>query len=165
VQQHAAEAEYPFLVQVAAPAGTDVSVVGAQIKVYRSYKPADLSYIQCLHGAGPVPGTYLNVNLSRPNATPTIASNDGSYKPLSMPGAVINVDPGHTEYIQFNTRGRKLFYEWSIKLRVVINEKTETFSFGSAGHPLRTWLGKAPSPAYDFDTATHAWKTGMPNSF
>src|SRR5215813_5195023 len=35
VAQHAAQAEDPFLVQVSAPAKADVTVVGAQVTVYR----------------------------------------------------------------------------------------------------------------------------------
>ena len=160
VRQHAAQAMYPYLVQISAPAKADVTVVRAQISVYKSYMPADLSYIECLHGAGPVPGTFVNVNLSRPNAIPTIVADNGTSKPLSMPGAVINVSPGHTEYLQFITRGRNLFYDWSIRLQVVVDEHTETFSFGSAAHPLRTWLGKAPAHSYDYNQAVHTWESG-----
>jgi hypothetical protein len=163
-KQHAAQAMYPFVVQVAAPAHTDVTVVDVKTTVYRSFKPAAVSYIDCLHGGGPLPGTMVDVNLSHPEARSIVLvqsrPNDLSspVKKRAMPGAVINISPGHTEYIQLNTLGKGWYYEWSVRLQVVVDQRTETFTFGSPQHPLSTWLGKSPAPAYDYNAADHQWQ-------
>jgi hypothetical protein len=113
----------------------------------------------------------LNVNLSHPNARPTIVVGSssgvvasGPAKKQPMPGAVINISPGHTEYIQLITLGRGWYYEWSIQLQVVISQRTELFTFGTAKHPLTTWLGALPSLGYDYSATKHGWKEYDANS-
>jgi hypothetical protein len=144
---------------VSAPQGADATVVSASIEVYRSYKPVNLMLIDCPHGAGMVPGTYLNINLDHPNAYPTIVSDSGQLAPLEMPGAVINIDPGHTEYISVQPSGhRGMLYSWSMGLVIVANQKQEQFTFGSPTNPLRSWFGPIPSNAYDFDMQARSWR-------
>ena len=112
--------------------------------------------IKCVYGAGPVPGTLLNVNLDRPNAPPTIVSDAGQSVPLAMPYAVINIDAGHTEYVAVTPAGSGRFYEWSVKLTVVVDQHPRTYSFGSAAQPLRSWLGRPPPmPTTITPTPTH----------
>jgi hypothetical protein len=60
----------------------------------------------------------LNVDLSRPNARPTIDVGSssgvvasGPVKKQTMPSAVINISSGHTEYIQLVTLGKGWYYE------------------------------------------------------
>jgi len=157
-QQGAASIDDPTI-SISAPQDADVTVVSASIEVYQLYKPADLSFIMCLHGAGPVPGTFLNVNLDRPNAYPTIVSDAGQLTPLEMPGAVINIDPGHTEYITVQPSGRRgILYSWSVELVIVVNQQQEKFAIGSPMNPLRSWFGSIPSNAYDYDMQTHSWQ-------
>jgi hypothetical protein len=43
------------------------SVIAASIQVYKACRPDAVTRVQCVYGAGPVPGTLLNVNLDRPN--------------------------------------------------------------------------------------------------
>lgn len=158
VQQGAAPVDNPTL-SISAPQGADATVVSASIEVYRSYKPANLTYIECLHGAGMVPGSYLNVNLDRPNAYPTIISESGQLTPLEMPGAVINIDPGHTEDISVQPSGhRGMLYSWSLRLAIVVNQRQERFTFGSPTNPLRSWFGPIPPNAYDYDMQMHSWQ-------
>jgi hypothetical protein len=156
--ERAAEVAVPAI-QVSAPPNADVAVVGASIKVFRTYRPPAVSYIACLHGAGAEVGTRLDVNLSRPNAVPTIVAADGSDRPLALPNAVINVDPGHTEYIAVIPHGAPLMFEWSIVLTTVVAQRTKVFVFGSPPRPLRTWLGPAPPATreYDYSIQAHRW--------
>jgi len=147
-----------LLIEISAPEHADVAVTGASLRVFRSYKPSAVSYIQCVYGAGMVPGTLMNVNLSRPNAEPTIVSDAGTAVPiLSMPDAVINVAPGHTEYVKIIPTGDKRLYEWSIALIVVVDQKKSVIRFGSEQDPLRSWFGIAPSQAYDYSMTSHSW--------
>jgi hypothetical protein len=159
-QQHAAQADIDPLVQISAPASADVTVTDARVQVYRTYKPANLSSVTCVTGAGPRIGTLLKVDLDRPHAKPIIVADDGRFEPLlSIPNAVINVDPGHTEYIDVNPQGTTtLFYEWSVQLTVVVDQRSQTFAFGSPRRPLVSWLGTAQITSYDYDFTTHAWK-------
>lgn len=158
-QQRAAPVDDPTI-RISAAQGADATVVSASIEVYRSYKPAALTFIDCMHGAGPVPGTYLNVNLDRPNAYPKIVSDSGQLTPLKMPGAVININPGHTEYISLQPSGhRGMLYSWSIRLVVVVDQKQEKFTIGSPANPLRSWVGPIPSNVYDYSMQTHSWQS------
>jgi len=113
----------------------------------------------------------LNVNLSHPNARPTIVVGSssgvvasGPAKKQTMPSAVVNISPGHTEYIQLITLGKGWYYEWSIQLQVVIDQRTVFFTFGSAKHPLSTWLGDLPSLGYDYSVTKHGWQEYGANS-
>ncbi|HEY7829505.1 MAG TPA: hypothetical protein VIC06_02950 [Solirubrobacteraceae bacterium] len=151
--------EWPPMIQLSAPTSADVTVIGASIRVFRSYVPTGLSYIECVHGAGPVPGTLLDVDLAHPAAAPTIVADDGSDTPLALPGAVINVDPGHTEYVAVTARGARKMYEWSVTLRVVVAQRTQTLVFGSPHRPLRSWLGARPTVTYDYDFSANAWRS------
>jgi hypothetical protein len=160
VQQGAAQMGGP-LIEVSAPAKADATITGASVKIYKAYRPAAASLIQCLHGAGPTPGTLLNVNLDRPSARPTIVSDLGREVPMAMPDAVININPGHTEYVVVAPAGSDKLYEWAVKLRVVVDQRTQVYSFGSASSPLRSWLGPQPARAYDYDTATRSWHSGL----
>jgi hypothetical protein len=146
------------LVQIAAPASADVAVTGATVRVFRSFVPKALSFIVCLHGAGPEPGTLLDVDLAHPGVSPTIVADDGSDTPLALPTAVINVAPGHTEYVAVTPRGARRMYEWSITLNTVVAQRQQTFVFGSRKHPLRSWLGNiATIRDYDYDMISRSW--------
>ncbi len=159
VQQGAADADWPPLIEISAPKTTAITVTGASIQVYKAYRPTAVTGIQCVYGAGPVPGTLLNVNLDRPNASPTIVSDAGQDVPLAMPYATISIDAGHTEYVAVTPAGtRGQFYEWSVKLTVVVDQHSQTYSFGTAARPLHSWMGQAPAHAYDYNTSTHSWQ-------
>jgi hypothetical protein len=158
VQQGAADAEWPPLIEISAPKTAAVTITAASIQVYKAYRPAAVTKIQCVYGAGPIPGTLLNVNLDRPNAPPTIVSDSGQDVPMAMPYAVISVDAGHTEYIAVTPAGSGQFYEWSVKLTVVVDQHSQTYSFGSAARPLHSWLGPAPARSYDYDFGTRSWR-------
>jgi hypothetical protein len=156
--QKAAAVDGP-LVRISAPQGADATVVSASIQVYGSYKPSDFSYIACAHGAGLAPGTNLYVNLDRPNDYPKIVSDAGQLTPLEMPGAVINIDPGHTEYISVLPTGRRgILYSWSVQFTVIINQQQEEFTFGSQKNPMRTWFGSIPPNAYDYSLQARSWQ-------
>lgn len=159
--QGAAAAVLPPTIEISAPTSADVTVTGATIRIFRSYVPKALSYIECITGAGPVPGTLLDVDLAHPAALPTIVANDGSDVPLAVPNAVINIDPGHTEYVAVTPRGAHKMYEWSVTLYLVVAQRAQTIVFGSSQHPLRTWLGTQSaiiSRGYEYDLVTHSWK-------
>lgn len=149
---------WPPTIELSAPTSADITVTGAAVRVFRSYVPAAPSFIECVHGAGPVSGTLLDVDLAHPAAAPTIVADDGSDRPLALPNAVINVNPGHTEYVAVTARGARRMYEWSVTLRVVVAQRTQTVVLGSRRHPLRSWLGKRPPAAYDYDMRAHSWK-------
>jgi hypothetical protein len=156
--QEAAAVDGP-LVRISAPQGADATVVSASIQVYGSNKPPDFSYIACAHGAGLAPGTHLYVNLDRPNDYPKIVSDAGQLTPLEMPGAVINIDPGHTEYISVLPTGRRgILYSWSVQFTVIINQRQEEFTFGSQKNPMRTWFGPIPPNAYDYSLQARSWQ-------
>jgi hypothetical protein len=154
--QHAAD-EVPPTIAVAAPVRAGVTIVGASVHVFRSYQPPGVSFIMCLHGGGPIAGTLLTVDLSRPDVAPTVVADDGSDKPLSLPGAVIDVPAGQTQYVVVTPHGEPTFYEWSLTLRVIVDQRPATFTFGSREHPLLSWLGIVPTQAYDYDLQRHVW--------
>jgi hypothetical protein len=153
-----AASEWPYLVEVSAPARADVAVVSASVHVFRSYVPEGVTTIECVHGAGPIPGTLLTLHLANPNVPPTIVADDGSDTPLRLPDAVINVEPGHTEYIALTPDGAPRMYEWSVTLRVVVAQHTRSITFGSSSKPLRSWLGSRPATVYDHAPSGGSWK-------
>jgi hypothetical protein len=152
-----AASEWPNIVEVSAPVTADVAVVDARIQVFRSYIPTGLVQVECLHGAGPIPGTLLMINLSHPNRPATIVADDGSDIRLHLPDAVINIAPGHTEYIALRPSGTPRMFEWSASLRVVVAQHSRTITIGSRTHPLRTWLGHTPQALYDHRPSGGAW--------
>jgi hypothetical protein len=133
-----------LIIQVSAPVSADVTVIAARARIFHAYKPKATSFIECTGGGGPIPGTLLNIDLAHPDAAPTIVSDIGTAVPLSMPGAVINIDPGHTEYINVVPHGTGRFYDWSVELTVIVDQHTESIVLGSPQHPLRSWLGPIP---------------------
>ncbi len=160
VEQGAAEVPTRPLIEVSAPAGVDVTIAGAKIRIFRAYTPSQLSLIECFRaaGGGPAPGTLLEVDLAHPDAAPTIVADDGSNQSLSLPDAVINVEPGHTEFIAVTPHGDHRFFEWSLELRAVIDKRSERFVFGTRSRPLRSWLGSLPAAGYDYDMSGRAWR-------
>jgi hypothetical protein len=158
IKQQAIPSPANTLVQISAPANSDVTVTSASFRVFRSYKPLVISYIRCFDGGGPVPGTLLSASLSHPGESPTIVSDSGQAVPLSMPNAVINITAGHTEYVDISPTGDSLIYEWSVTLTTVVDQHSTTTVFGSARHPLRSWLGSTPSPAYDYFLPANSWR-------
>jgi hypothetical protein len=158
VQQGAADAGSPPLIEISAPGTAAATVTAASVEVYRAYRPQAVTEVECVYGAGAEPGTLLNVNLDRPNAPPTIVSDSGQEVPMAMPYAVISVDASHTEYIAVTPAGSGQFYDWSVKLTVVVDQRSRTYSFGSAARPLHSWLGPRPTRAYDFDFSTRSWR-------
>jgi hypothetical protein len=156
--QKAAETTDP-LVEVSAPAAAAVSITGADVRIYRSYVPRAISYIKCVTGYGPSAGTLLYVNLAHPERDPKIVADDGSETPLAMPNAVIDIEPGQTEELALTPRGAPRIYEWSAQLRMVVDQREQTFNVGSARQPLRSWLGTDPEGgAYAFDEKADIWK-------
>jgi len=145
-------------VEISAPVGAAAAVVSATVRVFHSSVPHALSTISCVSGAGPSPGTLLNVDLDRPNALPTIVSDDGSNVALSVPNAVISIPAGQTEYVAITPTGSKRWYEWSVSLDVVVNQQTTSYAFGNLKSPLMSWLGPMPAISYDFDFASHSWR-------
>ena len=157
-EQGAAATNNPTI-EISAPQNADVTVTSASIRIYGSYKPSALSFIECLHGAGPSPGTLLNVNLNHPNANPTIVSDSGQLTPLAMPNAVINIAPGRTEYVALTPTGtRNELYSWAVRLRIIVNQQSQTFIFGTPGKPLRSWFGPILSKQYDYSFRTNSWQ-------
>lgn len=159
--QAAAEDASPT-VEISAPSGADAAVVAASVHVYRAYAPSTVSYVICATGAGPEPGTLLDVNLARPYLSPTIVADDGSNTPLAVPNAVINIAPGHTEYIAVTPTGAAEMYEWSVTLDIVVAQRHQLVTFGSPQRPLRSWLGTRPpdSRAYTFSVQSRRWVSG-----
>jgi hypothetical protein len=156
--QDAAETTNP-LVEVSAPAAAAVSITGADVRIYRSYVPRAISYIKCVTGYGPSAGTLFYLDLAHPNRDPKIVADDGSETPLAMPTAVIDIEPGQTEEVALTPRGDPLMYEWSAQLRMVVDQREQTFNVGSARHPLRSWLGPDPDGgAYAFDEKADTWE-------
>lgn len=151
----------PPTIELSAPTTASVSVTGASVRVFRSYLPRTLSYVMCLHGAGPRPGTLLHVDLANAGTAPTIVADDGSETALAIPNAVITVEAGDTEFVVITPAGAPRLYEWSVTLRFVVAQRTQTQTFGSAERPLRTWLGRTPEPSYDYDFGAQTW---MPRS-
>lgn len=159
--QGAAEDSSPT-VEISAPASVDTAVVGASVHVYRAYSPTTVSYVICAAGGGAEPGTLLDVNLARPYLSPTIVADDGSDIPLSVPNAVINIDPGHTAYIAVTPSGAAEMYEWSVTLDIVVAQRHQLVTFGTPRQPLRSWLGTHPSEdhTYTFSNESHRWVIG-----
>lgn len=144
-------------IEVRAPRQAPVTITRASIRVFRSYTPRDGTYIACLSGAGPRPGTRLNVDLTRPNAPPTIVADDGRDQALALPAAVIAISRGSTELVAIYARGAPKIYEWGVRLTLVTDQRTQTASFGSRGRPLRTWLGDDVFAHFDYDFDSRTW--------
>ncbi len=156
--QGAAEAQTNPTIEIRAPARAPVTVTAATIDVFRSYEPRYRLFINCVAGAGPSPGTLLSVNLERPNARPTIVADDGRDQPLALPDAVISVERGRTEEVAVNPSGARRMYEWGVTLTLVVDQRTQTVTFGSRQHPLRSWLGDIPHDSFDYDFESQSWK-------
>jgi len=157
-QRHAVELA-PRLLEVSAPAKADVTIASASVEVFRAFTPRELTLVQCVYGGGgPSPGTLLRVDLARPSTLPTIVADNGAMTPLSMPNAVINVGAGQTEYVAVSPNGRAYLYEWAITLHLVVDQRDEAVVLGSRSRPLRSWLGKEPAVAYDYDFQARRWR-------
>jgi hypothetical protein len=157
--QRAAPVGQPPAVQLSAPRNANVAVTAARARVFRSYAPRHVTEIRCTLGAGPVPGTRIDLNLDRPGEPPTIVSESGRDVPLSLQRAVIDIPRGQTQPVAVYSHGRKRFYEWSVELELVVDQRPQRVVLGSPGAPLRSWLGALPSPVYDFDARTHQWRS------
>jgi hypothetical protein len=49
---------------------------------------------------------------------------------------------GCREYVAVTPRGSKgVFYSWSVRLDVTVDQRSEIFSFGSEAAPLHSWFG------------------------
>jgi hypothetical protein len=75
-----------------------------------------------------------------------------------MPGSVINVPPGHTEYVTIAAEGPPRFYEWSLILHLTVDQHEETTTIGTRSHPLLSWLGAVPRTGYDYDVGSNSWR-------
>lgn len=166
-REHAALLNLPPFVTVAAPKDAPVTITRVSTHVFRAYKPPGISIIECLSGAGPIPGTIVSVDLDHPSVRPTVAASGGGH-PMPLPEAAIEVKPGHTEYLSLVPRGVRGFYEWSATLEIVTDQRTTIRQVGSPGQPLRSWLGFGSTPTvnagYDYDVATHSWRLLSPPS-
>lgn len=156
-QQGAAQPFVPRQISISAPTGADVTVTGATSRVFDSFAPDSLSQILCLRGAGLTPGTRLVLNLSRPSIRPTVTP-EGSSRALPIPGSVIDVPPGHTEYVTVVAEGPPRFYEWSLVIHLTVDQREETKIIGTKSHPLRSWLGPVPRTSYDYDVGSNSWR-------
>ena len=77
---------------------------------------------------------------------------------MHLPSAVINVAPGHTEYLEVRTDGdQRTFYEWSLTLKISIDQHVERRSFGTRSNPLRDWMGIVPNHLYVFSPTSNSW--------
>jgi hypothetical protein len=146
------------LVEVRAPAQAPVTVTAARVEVFRSWRPPTQSLVECVTGAGPSPGTLLNLDLVHPNARPTIVADDGRDEPLALPDAVIAVGRGRTEDIALSPIGAQRFYEWAVTLTLVVDQRSQTATFGSRARPFRSWLGPVPARAVNYDFRTRVWR-------
>jgi hypothetical protein len=167
-QQHAASLNLPPYVEVSAPQNDPVTITRIIAHVFHAYKPSGISLIECLRGAGPIPGTIVSLDLDHPSVLPTVGTSDDNSKPMPLPDAAIAIDPGHTEYLSLVPKGTRGFYEWSATLQFTVNQKTETREVGSLKQPLRSWLGFGSAPTvnagYDYDVATRSWRLLSPPS-
>jgi len=169
VRQEAVSLPSDEALEIAAPHSADVTLVRVRAHVFRSYTPKRLSWIQCqATGAGPVPGSQLNLDLEHPDSLPRVASQLGAAA-VPSPPAVINIGPGHTEFVVLIPHGHGL-YEWSAKLDFVVDQHDETVVVGSRSHPLRTWIGdqtdggaSANVGTYDFDVSSRSWRVLVGN--
>jgi hypothetical protein len=167
-QQHAASLYQPSFVEVSAPRGDPVTITRISAHVFRAYKPAGISIIECVApGAGPISGTFVSLDLDHPSVLPTVAVSGGGHPmshPMPLPEAAIAINPGHTEYLSLVPKGARGFYEWSATLQFTVNQRTETREVGSLAHPLRSWLGFTPTfnNGYDYDTRNHSWRIVAP---
>jgi hypothetical protein len=162
-QTQLAAEDWEPTIEISAPANSAVTVDKATIQVFRSYEPQTLSMIRCVFSeGGPAAGTLLFVDLHQPAAGPKVIADDGSVTALAIPNAVININPGHTEYIAVRPKGKHRMYDWSVTLTLVVDQRRESRTFGSARHPLRSWLGDTPSAQYDYDVRANVWKLIRP---
>ena len=132
------------VIQISSPRNADATVTNVSVNIFRSYRPSVTSYINCVSGAGAVAGTFVHVDLQDLAVLPTLTSL-ANPRPLAMPGAVDNIDPGHTEYLQIVPKASAGFYEWSVTLTIVVDQHATRYTFGSTSRPLRTWFGPTPS--------------------
>jgi hypothetical protein len=158
IQENAAPVEGYPLIEISAPGEAAVTITSARVRVYSSSDRRKASLLICNKGAGVVPGTLLTPDLADPSAVPTIVSDTGSNVPLSMPDAVITIPAGHTEFVRVTPRGmRDRLYRWSLTLTIVVNQRSKTYSFGSAKHPLFSWSGPAPL-SYVYTHSSDSWE-------
>lgn len=166
-QEHAASLNLPPFVSVSAPTGASITITHVFTHVFRAYKPSGVSDIECLSGAGPIPGTIVTLDLDHPSVRPTVATAGGN-NPMPLPEAAININPGHTEYLSLVPHGVRGFYEWSATLEITVDQRTTSHQIGSSSHPLRSWLGfgsaRTVNAGYDYSVATHSWRLLSPPS-
>jgi hypothetical protein len=149
------------LVQVSAPRSAPVSLVGVRTTVYRAYTPQAKTQVDCTLGAGPLGGTYLERNLDRPVVPSLLATQFGAHK-LAMPPAVFRVGAGGSEDLAIQPAGRPgRFYDWRLTLDLVVDQRSQRFTFGSRAHPLRSYVPRAPQadniPSVDYNFGTRSW--------
>jgi hypothetical protein len=153
------------LVQVSAPRSAPVSLVAVRTTVYRAYKPHAKTRVDCTLGAGALGGTYLEHNLDRPVAPSRLASQFGAHK-FAMPPAVFRVGAGGSEDVAIQPAGRPgRFYDWGLTLDMVVDQRSQRFTFGSRAHPLRSYVPRAPQAdnirSVDYNFGTRSWDTAF----
>jgi hypothetical protein len=148
----------PPMVEISAPSSAPVTVTRARFGVYRSFRPTHLSFIMCVLGAGPYPGTILLRGLDNPSAPSTLIP-DGSDRQFKLPPATFRVAPGATEVLVLEPDGHTpRFYDWGAHLELVVDQRHQQVDLGSPAHPLRSYLGSAAGvPSYDYDPLHHKW--------
>ncbi|MDP9414859.1 MAG: hypothetical protein M3Q08_12420 [Pseudomonadota bacterium] len=155
-QQRAANWAAPWL-KVSAPPQAPASITAVRVQIYRTEEPQGVTSVMCDHGAGGLVDNSLRLRLDRPRRSPVLFSHEGSRRVGTMPGAVFRVGRGDSEYLWLLPQGRfGVFYEWGVKVDVVVDRRTRTDVYGTQEKPFRTWVGKTPTPV-DFDLGTRAW--------
>ena len=157
-KERAADFEFVPQISIAAPAGADVAVTNVSVHVFSAQSPNYISAIACRvsPGAGPEGGTKLLVDLDHPTKLPTIVPTTGG-RAMHIPSGVINIAPGHTEYVEVDPEMDKRYYEWALTLELSVDQRVERRSIGSRQNPLRSWRLPIPNRPFTFPPGAKSW--------
>ncbi|GAB3207990.1 hypothetical protein GCM10027262_23260 [Nocardia tengchongensis] len=152
-----------------------VAITAVEVKLFtaKNFEPNTGSFVQCLHGAGGLPGYIVHVDTLTSKVSLELFPVPG--KPQNkgespMPPASINVKPGdyETTEIIIEGDGSKL-YTGELIVTAILNGVERRIEIGSPEVPLR-WMGRdrnaANSPAtttnrqhsLDWDLDANSWQ-------
>jgi len=142
-------------INVAAPAGAEVSITDAQVRVTKKYA-APMTIVQCLYGAGGHDADPATINLDAPNPDLVVQSKEGDVT-LKAGRGQYKTAPGSYDIIAISPQGTVGYmYEYQLTLTYVVNAKSATTVSPVYRFYMRPEMTAVPT-AYDFDQASQKW--------
>jgi hypothetical protein len=151
-------------VLVKAPSSTAVVITNVEIKILRYHEwDSTGSLIQCGYGADAYGASTATFSFAKNDSTLHLSrlTEAGDTADFTIPPDQFRVDAGLTEVIALHPEGRPGFYEWSITVHAIIDQKQVVDRLGTDDAPLLTAIipeGQSDRlKTVDWDLASCRW--------